>query len=305
MNLKKIIREELERGNPLDWMMGGPKFDPNEILQKNKEKKVVALWIGDMDEYLSDFFNDFVKKNGYKYVDFVPENLSKGNVKGLTFYPNGYVGFFRGRESWDTYLNGVYGYEYVDIDPSNIYVMDLSDMNLQEQIYRIQEMMNLNELGGDSSSFDDRRINRYRESDPYKDKKYNPESTQDFSNSKVNKVVWRAGGLENFKDGGGLWFAENKEDVEKFALSVRKEKREGKPYYINLENPYYYRSFWNGYISDVGYSKYGREKLMYELISDGHDGIIIGRDNWNDTGDENSVTSEQYVVFNPENVKPA
>ena len=181
----------------------------------------------------------------------------------------------------------------------------LTNMNLQEQISRIQEMMNLNELGGDLSAFHDRRINRYRESDPYKDKKYNPETTQDFSNSEIKKVVWRAGGLENFKEGGGLWFAENKEDVEKFALSVRKEKREGKPYYINLENPFHYRWFWDGYINDVGYSRHGREQLMYELISDGYDGIIIGRDTWNDTGDENSVTSEQYIVFNPENVKPA
>ena len=43
---------------------------------------------------------------------------------------------------------------------------------------------------------------------------------------------------------------------------------------------------------------------MYNLIDLGHDGIIIDTDTWNDTGDENSVRSKQYVVFNPENVKP-
>jgi hypothetical protein len=176
-------------------------------------------------------------------------------------------------------------------------------MNLQEQISRIQEMMNLNEFGG--GNLEDLIMGRHRESNPHKDKKYNPETTQDFSNSKINKVVWRAGGLENFNKGGGLWFAENKEDVEKFAMSVRGEKREGKPYYINLENPKYYDDFWYDYINNVGYDMYGREKLMYDLIEQGYDGIIIGSDTWNDTRDENSVTSEQYVVFNPQNVKPA
>ena len=44
---------------------------------------------------------------------------------------------------------------------------------------------------------------------------------------------------------------------------------------------------------------------MDMLVADGHDGIIIGKDTWNDTGDDNSVTSKQYVVFNPENIKPA
>ena len=44
---------------------------------------------------------------------------------------------------------------------------------------------------------------------------------------------------------------------------------------------------------------------MNRLASEGHDGIIIDTDTWNDTGDEYSVTSKQYVVFNPENIKPA
>lgn len=33
--------------------------------------------------------------------------------------------------------------------------------------------------------------------------------------------------------------------------------------------------------------------------------VSVSRKYWNDTGDEYSVTSKQYVVFNPENVKPA
>jgi hypothetical protein len=103
--------------------------------------------------------------------------------------------------------------------------------------------------------------------------------------------------------GGGIWFAENKEDVEKFAWSVRNEKREGKPYHINLQNPFYYDSFWYGYLNDA--ESQGREQLMDMLAADGHDGIIIDTDTWNDTGDEYSVTSKQYIVFNPENVKPA
>jgi hypothetical protein len=48
-----------------------------------------------------------------------------------------------------------------------------------------------------------------------------------------------------------------------------------------------------------------REGLMNKLVSEGYDGIIIDTDTWNDTGDEYSVTSKQYVVFNPENIKPA
>ncbi len=112
-------------------------------------------------------------------------------------------------------------------------------MNLQEQISRIQEVMRINEFGG--GSLEDLIMGSDRENNPYKDKSYNPESSQDFSNSKVKKVVWRAGGLENFNKKGGMWFAENKEDVEKFVSSVRGVKKEGKPYYIikqhlNLKN---------------------------------------------------------------------
>jgi hypothetical protein len=155
-------------------------------------------------------------------------------------------------------------------------------MNLQEQISRIHEMMGL--------------IKEEEENFPYIEKKYDEENQSDFSNSEVKDIVWRS---------GGIWFGETKDGVEKFALSVRGEKREGKPYYINLENPKYYSSFWWGYIEAVGYDRNGRRMLMNKLQSQGYDGIIIDTDTWNDTGDEYSVTSKQYVVFNPENVKPA
>ena len=46
-------------------------------------------------------------------------------------------------------------------------------MNLQEQISRIQEMMNLNELGG--GNLEDLIMGGHRESNPHRGKKYNPE----------------------------------------------------------------------------------------------------------------------------------
>ena len=105
--------------------------------------------------------------------------------------------------------------------------------------------------------------------------------------------------------GGGLWFAETKDGVENFAWSVRNEKREGRPYHINLQNPFYYDSFWHGYVNDVSRDPHGREQLMYDLVERGYDGIIIDTDTWNDTGDDYSVTSKQYIVFDTKNVKPA
>ena len=184
------------------------------------------------------------------------------------------------------------------------YIHSTNNMKLQEQISRIQEMMGVNEQSF-LEYLSKKRIEQDRERFPYKEKKYNEKSNTDFSNSKVKDIVWRAGGMELDPRSGGLWFAENKEDVEKFAMSVRNEKREGRPYHINLENPFYYNSFWRGYLNDVGYGQNEREQLMYKLIDLGHDGIVIDTDTWNDTGDENSVTSKQYVVFNPENIKPA
>ncbi len=153
-------------------------------------------------------------------------------------------------------------------------------MNLQEQISRIQSMMGL--------------IEQFDENLP------NKENDSDFSNSKVKDVVWRGGKTDLNPKAGGLWFGETKDGVEKFALSVRNEKREGKPYHINLQNPFYFDSFWHGYINAIGYDSNGREMLMNRLKSSGYDGIIIDTDTWNDTGDENAVTSKQYVVFDPE-----
>ena len=174
-------------------------------------------------------------------------------------------------------------------------------MNLQENILRIKQMMGLNE-----QSYLELLKSKYGQEltgqNPYREKEYNPNNTSDFSDSKVKDVVWRAGELKLNPKAGGLWFAENKEDVEKFALSVRNEKREGRPYYINLVNPKYYDSFWGGYLFDA--EQNGRQQLMDKLVADGYDGIIIDTDNWNDAG-EYSVVSKQYVVFNPENIKPA
>jgi len=175
-------------------------------------------------------------------------------------------------------------------------------MNLQENIQRIKEVMGLKEqsyLEFLSKSADEKR----KEQNPYRGKEYNPENIGDFSNSEVKEIVWRAGEMKLDPRSGGIWFAENKEDVEKFAWSVRNEKREGKPYHINLQNPKYYEGFWYGYLEDA--NSRGREGLMDMLAADGHDGIIIDTDTWNDTGDEYSITSKQYIVFNPENIKPA
>ena len=175
-------------------------------------------------------------------------------------------------------------------------------MNVQENIQRIREMMKLKESSFASYVMDNLDQKR-KEQNPYRGKEYNPENTGNFSDSKVKDIVWRAGEIKLDPRAGGIWFAENKEDVEKFAWSVRNEKREGKPYHINLQNPFYYEGFWYGYLNDA--NSQGREQLMDMLAADGHDGIIIDTDTWNDTGDEYSVTSKQYVVFNPENVKPA
>jgi hypothetical protein len=175
-------------------------------------------------------------------------------------------------------------------------------MNLQENIQRIKEVMGLKEqsyLEFLSKMADEKR----KQLNPYRDKEYNPENNGDFSDSKVKEIVWRAGEMKLDPRGGGIWFAETKKGVEDFAYSVRNEKREGKPYHINLQNPFYYDSFWNGYLNDA--HSQGREQLMDMLAADGHDGIIIDTDTWNDTNDEYSVTSKQYIVFNPENVKPA
>lgn len=141
--------------------------------------------------------------------------------------------------------------------------------------------------------------------DQYKPKKYNPHNTRDFSRSKVKETVWRVGEIQDYRQGGGIWFAETKEGAENFSISVRRKREIAKPYKINLVNPFYYERFWHGYLDDVGYHPTGRFSVMLDLQSQGHDGIIIDTDTWNDTADEYSVTSKQYVVFDPENIKPA
>ena len=46
------------------------------------------------------------------------------------------------------------------------------------------------------------------------------------------------------------------------------------------------------------------EKLMNKLKDEGYDGIVINTDTWNDTGDENAVTSKQFIVFDEKQIKP-
>jgi hypothetical protein len=80
----------------------------------------------------------------------------------------------------------------------------------------------------------------------------------------------------------------------------------GKPYYINLENPYYIEDgFWRGYVYKVYHDKNGRKTFMEKLINEGYDGIIIADDWWNDTGDKYAVYGKQYIVFDEKNIKPA
>lgn len=141
-----------------------------------------------------------------------------------------------------------------------------------------------------------------------------------FQNSKVQDIVWRIGDdLDKLHpDTSGIWFAENKQDVEKFAKTFddRFSKMQGRPYYINLENPKLLDGFWNDYIPKTeqylfqnGMSmrydiRNARKDYHNFLIKQGHDGIIIDTDTWNDTANqETSVTSKQYVVFDPKNIK--
>lgn len=177
-------------------------------------------------------------------------------------------------------------------------------MRLFEEIDKIKSMMGINKkrpilnidmIEQNGSDFESTDKNFEKEIDDNKD----------FSNSQIQKIVWRAGEIKLNPKAGGIWFAETKKGVEDFAWSVRNEKRVGKPYYINLVNPYYMDSFWYDYTEMAGYGPDGRKSLMEKLINEGYDGIIIGEDTWNDTADEYSVTSEQYVVFDEKNIKPA
>ena len=179
-------------------------------------------------------------------------------------------------------------------------------MNLQENILRIKEMMGLNEQfpeGIDTKDLEAKEVpidNVKPEETPNEEE---PKDSDDFSNSVVPQIVWRAGRVGVSPKGGGIWFGETKKDVENFAWSVRDEKREGLPYYINLQNPKYYKNFWNDYLRKA--KVVGRDVLMNALMNAGYDGIIIDTDTWNDTADEYAVTSKQFIVFDPKNVKPA
>ncbi len=172
-------------------------------------------------------------------------------------------------------------------------------MNLQEQITRMKQVMGIYEQFPEDLPTS-QVANSFNSELPMDQDK------SDFSNSQVQDIVWRAGGLKLNPKRGGLWFAENKEDVEKFTKSMGGEQKEVLPYLINLQNPRKLASFWNDYLKIVGYKhENAREDYMNQLLKSGYDGIIIDTDTWNDTGDENAVTSKQYIVFDPKNVKPA
>lgn len=188
-------------------------------------------------------------------------------------------------------------------DPNDVSVEDKS---LQENIIRIKQVMGLNEQypeGIDPKDLEALEVpidNVEPEETPNQEE---PKDSDDFSNSVVPQIVWRAGRVGSSPKGGGIWFGETKKDVENFAWSVRDERREGLPYYINLQNPRYYKNFWNDYL--IKAKGAGRDVLMNALMNAGYDGIIIDTDTWNDTADEYAVTSKQFIVFDPKNVKPA
>ena len=127
---------------------------------------------------------------------------------------------------------------------------------------------------------------------------------EDFSNSQVQDVVWRIGPIRVSQKGGGIWFADTKVASENFVMTMSGQKQDAIPYHINLQKPYYFDNFWKGYAEKTAVPN-GRENLMNTLLKQGYDGIIIGEDWWNDSGDEYAVKGKQYVVFNEKNVKPA
>lgn len=188
-------------------------------------------------------------------------------------------------------------------------------MNLNEQLLRIKVMMGLNESTENKIIYnldmiEAKKPAKKRLFEPRVDdsdvKAETPKNDGDFSQSVVKDVVYRAGDIKLNPMNGGIWFADTKDAVEKFSLSVRGEKRDGKGYRINLKNPYYFDKFWNGYIKATNSAnRDSRKQLMEKLISQGHDGIIINDDWWSDTGDEYAVYGKQFIVFNESNIKPA
>lgn len=178
-------------------------------------------------------------------------------------------------------------------------------MNLREDIQRIKEIMGLSEQINPSSL--PQKDNSQEQPSSTSLDKQDDSQEKDFSNSVVKDIVWRTGSLKLRPTAGGIWFAETKEDVEKFSRTFGGNS-EGKPYYINLTNPYKYDDFWHGYVEHLDKFRMrggGKQDLFYSLVKKGYDGMIIGYDTWNDSGDDNSVSSKQYVVFDPKNIKPA
>lgn len=158
-------------------------------------------------------------------------------------------------------------------------------MNLQENIRRIKEVMGV-----------------YEQIQPMTDDEI--EARENFSNSQIQDVVWRIGPIRVSQKGGGIWFADSKQASENFVMTMSGQKQQSTPYHINLQNPYYFDNFWRGYIEATSVPG-GRENLMNQLLKQGYDGIVIGEDWWNDSGDEYAVYGKQYIVFNEKNVKPA
>ena len=126
-----------------------------------------------------------------------------------------------------------------------------------------------------------------------------------FPQSRIKQIVYRQGLINDGDKAGGIWFGDTEQDVISFSKSVF-NKIQPSSYIIhkcriNLTNPKFYDRFWDGYLeesSDHG----GKDGLKYFLINQGYDGIFIRGDTWNDTGDEHSVHSKQFVIFNPNNI---
>jgi len=147
--------------------------------------------------------------------------------------------------------------------------------------------------------------------DPQKIGNYNPDGVYNLNDSKVKDIVYRSGDIKYNENQGGIWFSETKKGSEDFMMSMFSKKVEAEPYHIILRNPKYLENFWHAYMQKVhpinrkGEStNQSREKYSSQLMNQGYDGIVIGRDTWNDTGDEYAVESKQYVVFDPSNVFP-
>ena len=126
---------------------------------------------------------------------------------------------------------------------------------------------------------------------------------QKFANSKVKGVVWRVGNIQLSNYDDAIWFGDSKIEVEKFTKLQYNKSGEGKPYYINLSNPYIFKDFWSDYLKKAGPSIEHRKAFNKTLKEKGYDGVIIGEDVWYDSADEEQmVRGEQYLVFDRDQV---